>query len=264
VHVLVAPDRIGACAASEVAAAIAAGWHGYDSVASLDLVPLSDGGPGLLDVLAAAQVGERHELVPGPALRSPDGTVYVEPATATGPVDELLAAVLSELQPSRVVVGVGGATADHGGEQVGGALRGWPSSVPLAVAAGADPALPSLGERLVALGGTRVSGTQEVVDAVRLADRAAGADLVVTAESVFDGGSLTGRVPCGAAWAAQRAGCPCVVLAGRVLVGRREFAAAGVDAAYELGPSGGVAGSLPERLRASAERVARTWTSGGR
>ena len=136
--------------------------------------------------------------------------------------------------------------------------------MPLAVAADAGPALPSLGERLVALGGTRVSGTQAVVDAVRLADRAAAADLVVTAESVFDGGSLTGRVPRGAAWAAQKAGCPCVVLAERVLVGRREFAAAGVDAAYELGPAGPASGSLAERLTASAERVARTWTGGGR
>ena len=67
----------------------------------------------------------------------------------------------------------------------------------------------------------------------------------------------------------MKAGCPCVVLAERVLVGRREFAAAGVDAAYELEPdlAGGpaeAADRLRGRLAASAERVARTWTSGGR
>ena len=243
---------------------IAAGWRRYDSTTTLDVVPLSDGGPGLLDALAAAQVGERCELAGGPVLRSVDGTVYVEPALATGRVDELLAAVLAELDPSRVVVGVGGSTADRAGDLAADRLHGWPATVPLAVAADAEPTLSSLGQRLVALGGTRVSGTQAVVDAVGLAYRAAAADLVVTAESVFDGGSLSGRVPRGAAWAAQKAGCPCVVLAERVLVGRREFAAAGVDAAYELGPAGPATGSLTDRLLASAERVARTWTAGGR
>ena len=171
----------------------------------------------------------------------------------------MLAEVLSELDPSRVVVGVGGSTVDPAGERGADRLRGWPSTVPLAVVADAGPALPSLGERLVALGGTRVSGTQAVVDAVRLADRAAAADLVVTAESVFDGGSLTGRVRVG--WPPARRGRPplAVVLAGRVLVGRREFAAAGVDAAYSIEESAGppaAATAIP------ADRLA-TWPTGG-
>jgi glycerate 2-kinase len=259
VHVLVAPDRIGAWTATDVADVIATGWLRYDSTASLTLVPLSDGGPGLIAALAAAGVGDVHDLPDGRVLRASPGTVYVEAVAVTGAVDRLLAQVLGSLAPTRVVVGVGGSSA----VTVADRLDTWPDAVPLAVAADAEPSLPPLGEQLVALGGRRISGTQEVVDAVRLADLATTADLVVTAEAVFDGGSLAGRVPRGAAWAAQKAGCPCVVLAERVLVGRREFSAAGVDAAYELDPAEAADG-LRERLGASAERVARTWTSGGR
>jgi glycerate kinase len=129
-----------------------------------------------------------------------------------------------------------------------------------------DTATPD--DRPESPGASPASRLQDAVDAAGLVDRATGVDLVVTAEAVFDGGSLVDRVPRGAAWAAQRAGVPCVVLAGRVLVGRREFAAAGVDAAYELGPDPGPAGpasgDLADRLAAAAERVARTWTGGGR
>ena len=246
-HVLVAPDRIGTCSATQVAAAIAAGWRRYDSTTTLDVVPLSDGGPGPLDALAAAQVGERCELAGGPVLRSVDGTVYVEPALATGRVDELLAAVLAELDPSRVVVGVGGSTADRAGDLAADRLHGWPATVPLAVAADAEPTLSSLGS------GWSPSAAPGSVAPRRWWTRwgwptgAAAADLVVTAETVFDDESLPGRVPRGAAWAAQRAGCPCVVLAGRVMVGRREFSAAGVDAAYAVEES---AGSLAAARRA--------------
>jgi glycerate kinase len=116
------------------------------------------------------------------------------------------------------------------------------------------------------LGARRVPGVQLVLDSLRLEDRAARADLVVTGEGTFDGTSLQGKVPRGVAWAAQRAGRPCVVLAGRVLVGRREYAAYGVDAAYAVeDAAGSVAAALDrpaERLADLAERVARTWGAG--
>ena len=260
-HVLVAPDRFDAgsdtLVASAVADAIATGWLRYDSSAQVDVVPLSDGGPGFLDALAASVPGRLIDHPTGPALWTDDGTVYVEAGRATGPVGALLRALVDELAPTRVVVAVGGA-----GQPLGD-LAAWPSDVQLLVAADPEPTLPAIGEELVRLGGARVSGTQVLVDAVDLAGRAGGADLLVTAEAIFDGGSLAGRVPRGAAWAAQKAGCACVVMADRVLVGRREFAAAGVDAAYELAAAGPSAGGLPARLADLAERVARTWTSGG-
>lgn len=121
-----------------------------------------------------------------------------------------------------------------------------------------------LGYGLMLLGGRRVSGVQTVLDAVHLEERAAAVDLLLTGEGSFDGTSLQGKVPRGVAWVAQRSARPCVVLAGRVLVGRREFAAAGIDAAYSVEE---VAGSLEAaraepaaRLADLAERVARSWT----
>ena len=65
------------------------------------------------------------------------------------------------------------------------------------------------------------------------------------------------------AWVAQRSGRPCVVLAGRVMIGRREFSSAGVDAAYSIVEmTGSVEAALAEpaaRLARPAARVARSW-----
>ena len=50
--VLVAPDRFGVeLAAAEAAEAVALGWARTAPYDELDLLPLSDGGPGFLDVL---------------------------------------------------------------------------------------------------------------------------------------------------------------------------------------------------------------------
>ena len=108
---------------------------------------------------------------------------------------------------------------------------------------------------------------QTVLDAVGLAERAAVADLLLTGEGSFDGTSLQGKVPKGVAWVAQRAGRPCVVLAGRVMVGRREFSAAGIDAAYSVEESAGSRTAAlehpAERLADLAQRVARSWVPRG-
>ena len=60
------------------------------------------------------------------------------------------------------------------------------------------------------------------------------------------------------AWVAQRAGRPCVVLAGRVLVGRREFAAAGVDAAYSVEEIAGSPAAALDQPGRAARRPGRT------
>ena len=341
-RVLVAPDDFtGTLTAPEAAAAIARGWLRHDPRADLDLAPMSDGGPGFLDVLEAALGGTRHHLpatgplgaaLTAPVLSAGDGTVYVEAALACGlalvppaerrPMDattagvgDLLRGSFDRLAPERVVVGVGGTASTDGGRGCVTALGGlhrWPPGVPLVAATDVDNPLlgPSgaarmfaqqkgasasqvealeraleqwsaevgrvdpaaagtgagggLGFGLLALGGTRVSGVQLVLDAVRLAERAAAADLVLTGEGSFDQTSLLGKVPRGVAWVAQRAARPCVVLAGRVLVGRREFAAAGVDAAYavddRVGHHQSGAGSAADRLAALTEQVAATWS----
>lgn len=120
-----------------------------------------------------------------------------------------------------------------------------------------------LGFALLALGGTREPGIALVAAAVRLPDRAAAADLVLTGEGAFDFSSRSGKVPYGVAAIAESALRPCVALAGQVLVGSREMRALGVESAYALVDLVGEdrafadpAGSLADL----AARVARTWS----
>jgi len=124
-----------------------------------------------------------------------------------------------------------------------------------------------LGFGLLALGASRVAGFTLVADAIGLADRIGAADLVIAGEGAFDATSLRGKAVAGVARLAQAAGVPCVVLAGRVEVGRRDAAAAGVEESYAVSD---VAGSPEAALAAGADglaavaaRAARTW-SGGR
>jgi len=87
--------------------------------------------------------------------------------------------------------------------------------------------------------------------------------LVVTGEGRFDHSSLSGKVVSGVAAAAVAEGLPCLVLAGQVTVGRREAAAAGVDASYSLEDAVGLDAALSapaEELADLAARVAREWS----
>ena len=89
------------------------------------------------------------------------------------------------------------------------------------------------------------------------------ADLVVTGEGAFDWQSLRGKTVSGVAAAALAQARPVVVLAGRVEVGRREFTAIGVNAAFAVvEEAGSVDAALAEpaaRLADTAARAARTW-----
>jgi glycerate kinase len=131
-----------------------------------------------------------------------------------------------------------------------------------AVALGAGAA-GGLGYALLALGAERAPGIATVLDAVGLADRIAAADLVVTGEGAFDWQSLRGKTVSGVAAAALALARPVVVLAGRVEVGRREFTAVGVNAAFAVvDEAGSVDAALAEpaaRLADTAARAARTW-----
>ncbi len=140
-----------------------------------------------------------------------------------------------------------------------------------AVALGAGAA-GGVGFALLALGGSRVPGIATVLEQVGLHDRIATADVVVTGEGSFDWQSLRGKVVSGVAAAALEQGRPVVVLAGRVDVGRREYAAIGVSAAFgvvdrplEVAEISGDSASPithAERLADLAERAAGTWGGG--
>ncbi|CAN5613579.1 glycerate kinase [soil metagenome] len=172
-----------------------------------------------------------------------------------------------------VLVGEQGASAIFGPQkgaspelvaQLDAALRRWAEvagrSAADAPGAGAGG---GLGYALMLLGGARVSGAAMVLDLLDVGARAAEADLVVTGEGSFDWQSLRGKVISEVARAAREAGRPCVVLAGRVEVGRREMAALGVEAAYALSPDRAgdpVEGAAAERLAALAAHVAHSWS----
>src|SRR6476619_5425287 len=92
-RVLVAPDKFaGTLTAVEAAEAIAEGWRTVAPDDELDLAPMSDGGPGFVDVLHEALDGELLALTvrgphgpPTPAAVLVSGaTAYVESAQACG------------------------------------------------------------------------------------------------------------------------------------------------------------------------------------
>ena len=122
-----------------------------------------------------------------------------------------------------------------------------------------------LGYALMCLGAVRVPGIETVSTAAKLSERIQAADLVVTGEGCFDWQSMRGKVVTGVALAALPTLRPCVVIAGSVVVGRREYSTLGVAGAYSVAD---VVGSMEVSLadpvgsltRATA-RVARTWSS---
>ncbi len=150
-RVLIAPDKFaGTLSALEAAEAIAEGWRRRSPDDVLDLAPMSDGGPGFIDVIHAANGGELLAVtvegpygdpVPGVILR--DGTTaYVESAQACGlhltgdgdpekastyGVGQLLAAALDS-GATRIVIGLGGSGTTDGGAGLLAALGAEPGA----------------------------------------------------------------------------------------------------------------------------------------
>lgn len=139
--VLICPDSFtGTLTATQAAEAIADGWSRVAPDDHLLLRPMSDGGPGFLDAIAAGRGGARHALdvrgplgdaVAGEYLLDESGTAWVESALAAGlhlvPADQrdptrttsfgvgqLIGTALAS-GARRVVVGVGGTGTSDGG-----------------------------------------------------------------------------------------------------------------------------------------------------
>ena len=177
VRVLIAPDSFGSTLGPvQAATAMAQGWLDAAPHDELELLPLSDGGPGFLDVLARALGGTTVATtvsdplgreVPAAVLIVDDGgrrTAYVEACQATGlhllaaderdpgltstwGVGELLETAVAE-GARRVVVGVGGGSTNDGGAGLLAALGAGPDSAlargGLALADAPDDALLAL------------------------------------------------------------------------------------------------------------------------
>jgi glycerate kinase len=119
-----------------------------------------------------------------------------------------------------------------------------------------------LGYALLLLGAERVSGIDLVAELTGLKQKAARVDLVLSGEGAFDFQSRDGKVIAGVAKVANDAMRPCVVLAGKVLIGAREMRTMGVESAYALVDVVGEEQAFADphgSLATVAERVARTW-----
>ncbi len=139
--VVLSPDSFGgSLSAAAAARAMAEGWRRRAPLDALHLVPLSDGGPGLLEVLLTALPDATHVpvTVEDPlgrpvtaALLLDQGTAYVESAQACGlhllsegerdptvattyGVGQLLLAAM-DTGATRVVLGLGGSATNDGG-----------------------------------------------------------------------------------------------------------------------------------------------------
>jgi glycerate 2-kinase len=108
-----------------------------------------------------------------------------------------------------------------------------------------------VGLAVLALGGRLATGPEVLLEDVR-----GQIDLMVTGCTRYDFASRGGGVVAAAAELASRLLCPCVVVAGEVLIGGREMRTMGVEAAYGLDLRDAVTG---EGLRNLAVRVGRSW-----
>jgi glycerate 2-kinase len=176
-RVLLAPTRFaGTLTAREAAAAMARGWHRAAPHDDLVLAPMSDGGPGFLDVLGDALGGETlaatvedptgRPVPAGVLVVDDDGTrtSYVEAAQACGHdlvgpgtrdpahtssfgLGELLQLALST-EPRRIIVGLAGSAVHDAGAGLLAALgagdRGALGSGGLALAQASSGDLPGL------------------------------------------------------------------------------------------------------------------------
>ncbi len=112
-----------------------------------------------------------------------------------------------------------------------------------------------LGYALVRHLGARMRpGIELVTDAVDLAGKVAGADLVLTGEGSVDAQTLNGKTPAGVAAIARAAGVETVILAGRVARDADELLAHGVRA---LVPIVAEATDLPTALERGPENLER-------
>jgi glycerate 2-kinase len=339
--VLVAPDSFGgSMSALQAAEAIAAGWGDAAPADRITVVPLSDGGPGFVEVLHRGLGGRLVDLeVPDPLGRPTqaqvliiDGTAYVESAHACGlhllrpeerdpgrttsaGVAALLRAAV-EAGAMRIVVGLGGSGTNDAGAAMIEALgpdaqllRG----VDLLVATDVDnpllgptgatavfapqkgasaDSLPMLEARLAtlaavmgpqfadlpgagaagglgfslfSLGGHRVSGADLVLRLLDMSGHIAASDLVITGEGALDEQSLRGKLPLRVAAGCLDAGVPCVAIAGRVLLGRRQVAAAGFAQAHSIERYAGSLEAAIDQgaaaLRGLAAEVAGSWAA---
>jgi glycerate kinase len=228
----------------------------------------NDGGAGLLAALGATPTPQ------GALTRGPRGLGELTGVDLTAARERLAGVTLvTATDVDNPLLGLIGATNVYGPQKgvvperlpvVDGWLERLAAATDkkVALAKGAGAA-GGLGFALLLLGAGREPGVELVAGAVRLHQKVAAADLVVTGEGAFDFQSRSGKVPYGVAAVANQALVPCIALAGQVLVGSRETRALGIESAYSMADLVGEEASFAEpagSLADLAERTARSWS----
>ncbi|HET8981665.1 MAG TPA: glycerate kinase, partial [Pedococcus sp.] len=229
-HVLIAPDCFtGTLTATQAAEAMAEGWRRSAPGDLLTLMPLSDGGPGFLDVLGTSIPEGRSVLttatdplgreVPATLLVVDDDgrrTAYIESAQAAGlhllaadernpavtstwGVGHLLDAALRE-GAERIVVGLGGSGTNDGG-----------AGMLACLGVGSAEGLARGGMALADLPDTGLKGLQDV------RDRFAGIELLIATDV---DSPLLGLHGASAVFAPQKGASPAVAQALESALGR--------------------------------------------
>jgi glycerate 2-kinase len=227
----------------------------------------NDGGAGLLAALGAT-------AEPGGALEAGATALAELTGVDLAPARERLAGVtlVAATDVENPLLGLRGATNVFGSQKGVGDERkpvvdGWLTRLADAAdrkaadAKGAGAA-GGLGYALLLLGAERVSGIDLVAELTGLRHAAGKVDLVLTGEGSFDFQSRDGKVVAGVAKVANDAMRPCVVLAGKVLIGAREMRTMGIESAYALVDAVGEEQAFADpqgSLATVAERVARSW-----
>ncbi|CRK55673.1 Glycerate kinase [Alloactinosynnema sp. L-07] len=232
----------------------------------------TDGGSGALTALGVTGIdGMGSPLLPG---------ALGDCVRVDGVADIGRAVLIAASDVENPLLGPHGAAATFGPqkgadpagvERLDRALTTWADSI--AAWAGRDVrdtpgagAAGGLGFALLALGAEMKSGADIVSGATNLSASIGWADLVITGEGSFDWQSLRGKLVTRVAGVAAARGVPCLALAGQVAVGRRQAAAAGVEAAYSVVDHvGSVEASMADpagTLADLAEHVAGQWAKG--
>ena len=186
-RVLVCPDKFaGTLSAVQAARAIATGWSRARPGDDVQVMPLSDGGPGFVDVLYANLGGSLHDVTVDGPLGDPvvarwlehEGVAYLEAAAANGlhlvPAQERdvwsastrgVGQLIADAQPLPVVIGLGGSATNDGGR---GAVEVLDDVPDLLIATDVD--CPLLGKAGATYGFARQKGASEA-DLPGLEDR---------------------------------------------------------------------------------------------
>jgi glycerate kinase len=124
-----------------------------------------------------------------------------------------------------------------------------------------------LGGGLVAFAGGKLKrGVDLIIDAVKLRDRLAPADLCLTGEGSIDAQSAFGKTAVGVGRLARSLGCPTLTLAGSIGPGAEAVLEHGIDAYFSIcsGPMSleGAVAQAADLLQAATEQVVRAFLTG--